>query len=288
MHWNVIGHAPQRAHLEALVLRDALPHALLLAGPEGVGKHMIARDLAQALIGETLSVENSPDVLQIAPLRDEESGKLKDISVEVIREQLRPWAYLRPLHSAYRIALIDMPERMTDEAANTLLKVLEEPPVYVRFLLTTAYPNAVLPTILSRCESLRFDALTDEDMAHVLEGMKISSSDRTLLAVVAAGRPGMAHNLLSNKRLPEVAKAVEALDAALAAGIAERLLLARDIAELDDPAEVCEWWIAWLRAHLASQPQRTPLMHALLECHDLLRAPQFNRRLALERCLLAS
>jgi DNA polymerase-3 subunit delta' len=284
MQWSVVGHEEERAYLERHLAAGTLPHALLFEGPSGIGKHLMARDVARALLSDSiLPPDSNPDFMQLAPGVDEETGKPKDIGVEIIREQLKPWAYLRPVHGARKVCIIDDCERMGTDAANTLLKVLEEPPRYLVFLLVSGQVSSLLPTIVSRCQHLVMRLLTDAQMREALEGMKLDADDRALLTTVAYGRPGVALGLLESKRLGDVATSIASFERALEGGMPERLILAHQVAQLEHPEEPAQWWLAYVRSRLPERPALVPVAHGLLDLISVLREPHYNRRLALER-----
>lgn len=143
-----------------------LPHALLLAGPAGLGKDEFARDLAQGLLCDTptaagvacqtcrscarFNAGTHPDMFVVEP---EEPGKA--IKVDQIRELIGAFA-LATHQGGYRIAIVRPAEQMNPSAANSLLKTLEEPPPNTLILLSSATPSMLPATILSRCQRLDF------------------------------------------------------------------------------------------------------------------------------------
>ena len=144
-------------------------HAYLLHGPAGTGK----RDAARAFAAELLSrgardpanararVEHGshPDLTWVAPSGAHEMLR-RDVDEAVVGAAART-----PFEAAFRVFVLERADTMNDEAANSLLKTLEEPPSYVVLLLLTDRPSQVLPTIASRCQGVRFDALGAEAVA---------------------------------------------------------------------------------------------------------------------------
>lgn len=155
--WNQLQHRRQQ---------QRLPHALLLAGPAGLGKAEFARDLAQSLLCEQptekgaacgqcrscarFSAATHPDFLIVEP---EEAGKA--IKIDQIRDLISQFA-LASHQGGYRVAIVQPAEQMNLAAANSLLKTLEEPPANSLILLISASPSLLPATILSRCQQLDF------------------------------------------------------------------------------------------------------------------------------------
>ena len=270
MHWSVVGHERQRKLIERLMGVSRLAHAYLFAGPPGIGKRMFADDMVRALV----PAGYEPDAMVMA----------YDIPVDEVREMKR-WMYLRPA-GLYKAVVIDDVDRLGGEASSTLLKVLEEPPSYAKFLLITGRSGAVMPTISSRCERMDFHPLDDVEMQSVLSGLKLDTDDRELLAVVAAGRPGLALRLVGEKKLPKVARHIAALEKVLTGGVTERLLYAKEVADDDEAGDIADWWLSWVHARLAERPALAPVAGGLAQLVTILREPHYNRRLALESFFL--
>jgi hypothetical protein len=159
---------PTVARVRTALDGGRFPHALLVVGPEGLGREAVAVEVAAMLVCGTgggpectcTSCErvrrgSHPDVIGLFRRRDG-SGKLKKhVDVEQIREVVAS-APSRPYEGRCRVWILSNAERgsIGDEAANSFLKVLEEPPPHVRFLLLASNPDLVLPTIRSRCQAL--------------------------------------------------------------------------------------------------------------------------------------
>lgn len=270
MHWTVVGHQRQKVLVERLIATGRLPHAYLLAGPAGIGKRMFADDVVRALVPPGYG----PDSRVIE----------HDIPVEEVRE-LKRWMYMRPA-CPFKTVIVDDADGVGTEAANTLLKVLEEPPSYAKFFLVTGRAGAVMPTIASRCERMDFMPLGDADMEGVLAAMNVDADDRALVGVIAAGRPGRARRLVESGKLPAVARHIGSLEKALKSGLTERLSYAKDVADDDDAPEIADWWLTWVHAQLPERPALAAVARGLADLADVLREPHYNRRLAIETFLL--
>ena len=148
----------------SLTAPERLPHALLLSGAPGSGRHTLARLLSQALVcdhpenapcGKCVNCRRvaqgiHPDVPPLSAFVASKDRDKGNITVDTVRA-LRADAFIRPNQSARKVYLIDPADRMNPNAQNALLKVLEDGPEYVTFLLLADNPMALLPTIRSRC-----------------------------------------------------------------------------------------------------------------------------------------
>lgn len=168
MNWNIVGHKRQLKFLENAVADGHLAHGLLFAGPTGVGKHRIAVALAQAMLCEASTAcgncaqcraflaGTNPDYLEISG----EAG----IKIEQIRELIFKLS-LKAYSGKYKVAVIDCAEQMTIEAANSLLKSLEEPTDKTLIILISSNPNRLPKTIVSRVQKITFGPLRPEELA---------------------------------------------------------------------------------------------------------------------------
>jgi DNA polymerase III delta' subunit len=190
MAWRAILGQPTAVRLlQSDLIRNRLASAYLLVGPEGVGKRMRAVELAKAvqcdvpLEGPCDQCPNCrrvirgvhPDVHVLIP-----QGTAAMISIDDVRWILERVA-LRPFTGPRSMIIVDGAHRLTEEAANSLLKVLEEPPGQATFLLITSQPASCLPTILSRCRIVRFQPFRREADDTV-------QADRPIYIHLAAGQ----------------------------------------------------------------------------------------------------
>lgn len=173
---HVLDHPMPIRLLRNILKKNRVPNALMFWGPSGVGKRLTAYELAKAIncpesefdsCGACLSCRkiahgNHPDIHVTAPVK-----KSRIISVDAISDILE-LATLRPFEAEWRIFIIQEADRMQAPAQNRLLKTLEEPAGQTLFILVTEHPQALLPTIRSRCQRIRFGGLSPETIKRLL------------------------------------------------------------------------------------------------------------------------
>ncbi len=179
---------PHAAAVLGAALDGRPAHAYLLHGPAGTGKRAAARDFAAALLaGDSESARTRvmhgthPDLTWVAPSGAHEMLR-RDVQESVVAA-----ASHTPFESSHRVFVLERADTMNDEAANALLKTLEEPPAYVVLLLLTDNPSQVLPTISSRCQPVRFDPLPAEQLASKLQSRGIDPATATACARLSLG-----------------------------------------------------------------------------------------------------
>ncbi len=216
---NFYGNRPVAEALYQAVQSGRVPQTLLLAGPQGVGKATLARRLAAALLGEAEKIERDdlslpenqayirerekwpaerrnedplifashPDFVTFPP-----DGPLRQISIQQMR-LLKEMAQYKPLRGGCRVFLIDELDRANEQAANSLLKTLEEPPEHLILVATAENVFELLPTIRSRSVIFYMTPLSQEEMAEFVRARKLSDPERRI--ALAQGRPGLAVSL---------------------------------------------------------------------------------------------
>ncbi len=212
-NWNLLGHEWAVDMLRRHVTRGDLRHAYLFSGPPGLGRRTLALRLAQALNCERpvapgepcfncrtckqIEAMQHPDLNVIQAMDDgiaKEGGTLR---VDQIREVQRT-LNLKPYQSQYRVAVFLRFQEANDNAANALLKTLEEAPAHAILILTADTPEQLLPTINSRCEILRLRPLPIEAVTADLIERGLDEDRARLLAHISGGRPGFARKLVDD------------------------------------------------------------------------------------------
>ena len=290
--------------LAAFVNGGRFPHALLLEGPEGSGRRTFAREIAAALFcrGEhkpcgscnqcrKVLEQNHPDVEYYGG-----DGSRRSFHIDTIR-QLRQNAWLLPGEAPCRVCVLCGVENMTDQAQNALLKILEEPPEHTVFILTAENRAMLLPTILSRVQTIRLEPLTPAEILPVLrERCPDQPGEKLEWAAETADTIGQALALLADESLQKHAQLAQRMLELLCNGSEYDLLTAVEPVsrKREDLLEVCTQLRQLLTAELTraasggesrfSTRRITRMLEAL---DDLLPRVQQNGNTLLLSTLLA-
>lgn len=196
---QLLGQEKAKRLLRRSLAAARIPHAYIFKGPEGVGKRLFARGVAAALNCRDLTgvgacgvcssckkfrTLNHPDFMVVRP----EKGVIK---IDQIRRLTRELSY-PPYESTLRVVVIEDVHTMRREAANSLLKTLEEPPENNLLILTAEASHEILPTLTSRCQVIPFSQLSIDDTMTILVSHGIDRETAVLLARLSEGSPGKA------------------------------------------------------------------------------------------------
>ena len=210
---EILGHEQIIEHLQNAIKLQKVSHAYILDGEEGAGKNMLARAFAQTLqcerggtepCGECHSCKqamsgNQPDIITVT------HEKPTSIGVEDIRGQLCGDIQIKPYSSPYKIYIVDEAEKMTVQAQNALLKTIEEPPAYGVIMLLTTNADAFLPTILSRCVTLKLRPVKNEIIRpYLMEKYHIPDYQAEVCTAFARGNVGKAERLAQSEQFAEL------------------------------------------------------------------------------------
>jgi DNA polymerase III subunit delta' len=219
MFENFHGNLHVQTALEGMIERERIPQTMLFAGLAGLGKATLARRFGARILGAPEKIEQDdlslagnidmiadreklpadkrnddplffathPDFLTFAP-----DGPLRQISIPQMR-LLKEQAQYKPLYGERRVFLIDQADRANEQAANSLLKTLEEPPDHLILILTAENVYDLLPTIRSRSVILNFSPLSNDEMQEFARTRKLEQTERRI--ALSGGSPGLAASL---------------------------------------------------------------------------------------------
>ena len=198
---SLLGNENNKSILRRALQSGRLPHALIFAGAEGIGKRQFAITLAKAIncerfIDESCDRCGSCHRIELGASRDVKIIGLEKDRANVRIDQIREMAaeaYARPMEGRKRVFIVDPADKMMEPAMNSMLKTLEEPADTSVIILITSRPDSLLTTIRSRCQILRFAPLSIEEVEQYLTtNYKRPAAETRLLAKITAGRLGAA------------------------------------------------------------------------------------------------
>ncbi|MCI0862725.1 MAG: DNA polymerase III subunit delta' [Chloroflexi bacterium] len=280
--WTIFGQDHLLKRLEPTLQQRRQSHAYLLSGPPHVGKMAMAINLSQAV--NCLEGPGAPcgtctqctriaaglhaDISILIPGQGEEGRSPKTvIGIDAIKELIHRVS-LNPYEGSSSVVIIDGAESMSDDAANALLKTLEEPPPQVMFLLLTANEGAVLPTIRSRCQSMVLVPLSRDAMVQrLVSGHQTTPEQAEHLFRLSRGCLGWAMGALDDAQVLEQRQAdLEKMQETLDAGLETRFTYANEIATLfgsdrDAAKDLLALWLRWWRDLLLIKEGAEEFLH---------------------------
>ena len=259
---GIIGHEEVVRYLRKAAAEHRVSHAMLITGEEGAGRKTIANALAMSLVCENPKTDpefdacgvcsacrkamsgNHPDIIRVS------RSKPTVISVDDIREQVVSTAEILPYESRYKIYIIPEAEKMNEQAQNALLKTIEEPPEYVVILLLSTGPEAMLPTVLSRCVKLPLLAVEDRKTEAYLEReFSLPPYEAKLAAAFSQGNIGRARRAAADEtflaRRDKVLGLVKKIHGMNTAAMSEAIKSMKE--EKDAVTEILDLMLLWYR-----------------------------------------
>ncbi len=259
---NIIGHEFQKEALLRASREWRVSHAYLFFGPDGIGKKLIAIGFGKILnclkgnpngrycdCNSCKKIEKGihPDVFLV------EYKGIKDIKVDQIREEVEERLSFRPFEGRFKLAIVDDAHRMNLSAQNAFLKTLEEPPSDSVIVLISSQPQALLPTIRSRCQSIEFKSLPQDIIFEEIKKRTDLSPDECIIASrLSGGSLGRAlsldKNLLSQRK--EIIMSLSSINPNRASdvlGFTESILKGSASGELEKLMLIFDIILLWLR-----------------------------------------
>lgn len=293
---TLLGNKKAAERLENIIADNSFSHAYLFAGPKNVGKTSFASIFASKLLcdGEDkpcgacancklVTAGNHPDFMFY------DGADL--VTVDEIRELIH-FLELKPYQAKRKVAVIAHCERLTEQAANSLLKTLEEPAANTIIIQTTERVANLLDTIVSRSQVVNFFQVSSVEVENLLEQNRLEEDEKDFVVRVSAGRPGLALELAKNpERLHKYKEIVTKFEKIYDSGrIYERLNLASELAaEKETLSEILDILEAYYRKSLilagANSLKTSEFLDKLTETRDLL-SKNINSQLVLESLLI--
>ena len=256
----LLGNDRLKQNLAESLARGHISHFYLISGPEGSGKHTLAKLLAEAILCEgsrkpcgscvhcrKMASGNHPDFITV------EDPEHKNVAVKIVRE-IRDEMFIRPNEAEHKIYLF--PQELGLEGQNALLKIMEEPPAYGVFLLLTDNPDKLLPTVRSRCTELKMLSLDGKIIRNQLRLDFPNAQEEDIQAAIyrSGAFLGQARKILEegNQLPPQTEQFVEALCRADAL-LLTQLLVPMEKWKRDVLAEILQSWLELLESALASR-----------------------------------
>lgn len=291
----VIGHAWARGRLERAIETGTLPQSLLVTGPASVGKASLAIEIATAVLSrdardavrarQLARQHKHPDLIWIELLE----GKA-EISIEQVRDLIHALS-LAPVEAGRRVGVINDAHLASQSAQNAILKTLEEPSPSAMLIIIAPAADALLPTIVSRCQVLALRHVPASDIAAALEARGVASDRAQTIAHFARGRVGWALRAVDEPELLEERRRwAEDIESLARSNLTARFAYAEKLARDDDDriqAVLDEWMAHWRvqELHSGTAAEHARVMRALIQTGRRIRQ-NVNARLALDALLL--
>ena len=307
----IIGHQRILEFLKKSVANKRMAHAYLFTGPAHLGKKTVALEFIRMLNGQEIDQAVHPDILIVESEIIEKNGVKKESEIGIDQaRKIQHQMSMFPYQADYKIALIDQAEKMTVDASNCLLKTLEEPTGRAILILITAEPQSLLPTIVSRCQLIKFLPVSEEEISSGT--VPATESPRQSLKKIirlANGRPGLAIQYLENPALLQAqTQIINQLEKLIRTDLNERYQYVEAIAkDVPQSRQILNAWLFWFRDLLLltlgcsdlviydqssqykdsySLDKLKNIIQAIKKTDLLLTNPSINARLALEVLML--
>ena len=273
--WHTVGHDRAVRFLERSHAAGRLAHAYLITGRPGTGRMALALDIARLVncVGDDppcsecdqcdrVSRDLHADVQVIGLQESSDNGRTRvNIGIDQVRDCQRDIS-LKPFEGKCRVVIFDAAETMSAEASNALLKTLEEPPDHVNIILLLRENARILPTIISRCQTIELRPLPVEAIAGLLVDRHEVEPDRAReLAEMSGGRPGWAVRAISEPELMEERGAIlREIEDAVGSTMEGRFEYAANLATAftrnrENGGQVLDLWLDWWRSFLVKAVQ---------------------------------
>ena len=209
---NVVGQEAAKRILKDELKSNRVSHAYLFLGADGLGKKELALEFVKALLCPSEGLESCDECIICRKIEHQNHADVRlltreegsrNIKIDQIRNLQQEIIY-KPYEGKRKTFIIDDADKMTLEAANSLLRTLEEPPDYAVLILLAEEINQLLPTIISRCQQIYFHSVAQEKIKQHLKKFDFSSAEASLYSRLAEGSPGVALELVQDEDYKEI------------------------------------------------------------------------------------
>lgn len=286
----IIGHQKIWQFLKKSTDLKKLSHAYLFCGQEKLGKKTLALEWISTIFNQSIQQLLSgghPDFFLITPINEE-------IHISQIRDII--WRFsLKPSIAPFKTIIIDQAHCMNIEAQNCFLKTLEEPRGKAIIILITEYPQILLPTISSRCQTIKFYPVKKEEIENYLKNKSLSEEKIRLISEISQGRPGVAIDFLNDSKKLEIRiQREKEFNKILNSDLTTRFQCVKKISKSPELKEILNIWLFFIRNILISKLKQNQAilnqdinrLKQLQEINFLISTTNINPRLALEILML--
>ena len=254
---DIIGNEDAKDYFIKALTKDHLSHSYIFEGPYGVGKKTFARKLAKAILCENRDGDKACDRCQSCHMV--EAGTHPDIitiekdtkvtKVDNIRENIVREMEIKPYQSNHKIIIVNAADTINIQGQNAMLKTIEEPPKYGIVILVCENLASMLPTIKSRCITVRFNPLSKEKMNAYLQDKGIGEGERQVYAKLSEGSIGVINDILQDENYIELRKqSISYLERLGKANLLQLYDLVKEITDQKENIEqILEFWLYWYR-----------------------------------------
>lgn len=278
----ILGHAREIEILKNAASGNKVAHAYLFAGPDGIGKKLVAKAFAAALNCPAggaeacgicpdctmMAASTHPNLLELYPTdKDGEKDSQGLIRIDQIRE-VQMGLRLKS-ESGMKAVIVDGADRLVPAAANAFLKTLEEPPAGSVIILVSSKASDLLPTIISRCQRINFRPIPDEEVkGFLVEKKGLNPNEAGALSRLSGGSLSKAAAFIEDGSLQKRREIIERISAIGPADTAEALKFAEELSKTDELDAVLEFIKGWYRDRIVAMEGAPHLIAgSLMERH---------------------
>lgn len=252
---EIIGHDIIKQYFKKSMMADKVSHSYIFEGPYGVGKRMMAIELAKVLLCENeykpCGTCKSCKMVEAGTHPDINSVKkdTKVTKIDTVREQVIKFMDIKPYVGKYKIVIVEEADTLTIEGQNAMLKTIEEPPAYGIIILVTQNLASLLPTIKSRCIHIRFSPLAPDHIKHYLLNHHVPEQKVGVYTQFCEGSIGKAKLLMEDEHFFELRKeSIHYLNQLNKANLIEMYGLVKVICDQKEAlTQILDFWELWYR-----------------------------------------